>query len=363
MRAAVLYEVNAPLVVEEGVDASDPGAREVVVKVAASGVCHSDLHFMDGSWTANLPLVLGHEAAGVVDEVGPEVASVAAGDHVVLVFVPFCGVCEYCHAGKPNLCLQGARVPGITRGPKLRKGDVGYRQFMNVGSFAERIVVPESCVIKVPDDAPLDKVCLVGCAVTTGIGAVVNTARVPAGASVAVIGCGGVGLNVVQGAALAGANPIIAIDLLANKLEFAKAFGATHTVNAAEVDAIAAVQELTNGGADFVFEAIGNTKAIEQAFAMTRRSGACVVVGMAPLGSKIEISPVDLFLGEKRLLGCYYGSVRPRIDVPRIVNLYMQGKIKLDELVSRTYSLDEVNEAFDAMKRGEVARGVITYSA
>jgi S-(hydroxymethyl)glutathione dehydrogenase/alcohol dehydrogenase len=361
MKAAVLYEVNTPLVVEDGVESLDPGPREVQVRVAASGVCHSDLHFMDGSWTANLPLVLGHEAAGTVEQIGSDVASVAVGDKVVLLFVPYCGVCEFCQQGKPNLCLQGTRVPGITRGPKLRKGDVGLRQFMNVGSFAEHIVVPESSVVKVPDDAPLDKVCLVGCAVTTGIGAVVNTAKVPAGASIAVVGCGGVGLNVIQGAALVGANPIIAVDLLPAKLDLAKTFGATHTVNAAEVDAAAAVHDLTGGGVNYAFEAIGNPKAVEQAFSMTRRAGTCVVVGMPPVGSSIEISPVDLFLGERQVLGCYYGSVRPRIDIPRLIGLYMQGKVKLDELVSRTFALEEVNEAFDAMKRGEVARGVIVY--
>lgn len=361
MKAAVLYEVNKPLVIEDGVEWVPPASHEVLVRVVASGVCHSDLHFLDGAWPANLPLILGHEAAGIVEEVGTSVTAVQPGDHVVVLFAPFCGTCEFCHSGRPNLCQQGARVPGTTRGPKVRKGEQGFRQLSAVGSFAEYIVVPEGGVVRIRKDAPLDKVCLVGCAVMTGVGAVVNTAKVPTGASVAVIGCGGVGLNIVQGSILAGADPIIAIDLLETKLEMAKRFGATHAVNASVEDPLVRTQELTNGGAEFVFEAIGNPKTIEQAFAMTRRGGTCIVVGMAPWDSTITISPVDLFLNEKRLLGCYYGSTRPRIDIPRIIDLYMSGRLKLDELASRTYTLDQVNDAFEAMRRGEVARSIIRF--
>ena len=354
MKAAVLREVKKPLVIED-VTIDDPGPGQVLVKTAASGVCHSDLHFIDGLWPVALPAVLGHEAAGVVEQVGPDVEYVEPGDHVILLFVPFCGSCRFCSTGQPYLCSQGRR-----RGGTLHIGDQAVAPFLSMSSFAEYMVVPENGVVKIRKDVPLDRAALVGCGVMTGVGAVINTAKVEPGATVAVIGTGGVGLNVIQGAELAGAERIIAIDIHPNKLEMAREFGATHFVDASKEDPIGRVRELTDGGADYAFEVIGLPQAITQAFNMVRRGGMAVVVGMAPLGSETTID-ASAFLFEKTIKGCTYGSARPRYDMPRIIDLYMAGKLKLDELVSRTYPIEQINDAFDAMKNGEVARSVIAF--
>ena len=359
MKAAVLEGANKPLIIEE-IRIDSPRSNEVLVRLVASGVCHSDLHFVDGAWRTRYPVVLGHEAAGIVDAVGDTVTYVEPGDHVVISFQPFCGTCRFCQSGRPNLCQsEQGRVGEQT--PRLMRGEQALTQFASVGSFAERVLVSESAVVKIRKDAPLDKVALVGCGVTTGVGAVINTAKVEPGSKVAVIGAGGVGLNVIQGADLAGAAQIIAIDMLDNKLEMARSFGATDTVNASQTDAVAAVRELTGDSLDYAFEVIGNTKAIRQAYDMTGRGGMTVVVGMAPLGSSVEIDPVSLFFSEKVIKGCYYGSMRSRIDMPKIIDLYMAGKLKLDELVSRTYPLEGVNDAFRAMQNGEVARSILTF--
>lgn len=355
MKAAVLREVKKPLSIEE-VQIDPPGRGQVMVKTAAAGVCHSDLHFIDGTWPMPLPAILGHEGAGIVERVGENVTSVQPGDHVVLLWTPACGRCYYCTIGRPNLCTAGRSTS-----QHLHIGDQAVAPFLSMSAFAEYMVVPEDGVVKIRDDAPLDRACLVGCAVMTGVGAVTNTAKVPAGSSVAVIGAGGVGLNVIQGAALVGAAKIIAIDIKPNKLEMAKRFGATDVVNAAEQDPVAAVRALTDGGADYAFEVIGLPSAITQAFDMVRRGGEAVVVGMSPLGSKAEIDTSTLFIGEKVLRGCAYGSTRPRVDMPRIIDLYMAGKLNLDGLVSRRYGLDGINEAFDALRAGDVARSVIAF--
>jgi S-(hydroxymethyl)glutathione dehydrogenase/alcohol dehydrogenase len=354
MKAAVLREVNKPLTIEE-VSLDDPGPGQVLVKTAASGVCHSDLHFIEGKWPVQLPAVLGHEAAGVVERVGEGVSYVEAGDHVVLVFVPFCGSCRDCNTGRPYLCTQGR-----TRQATLHIGDQAAVPFASMSSFAEHMVVPEGGVVKIRKDVPLDKAALVGCGVMTGVGAVINTAKVQPGTNCAVIGTGGVGLNVIQGCALAGAEKIIAIDVHPNKLEMAREFGATHFVNASKEDPVAKVQELTGGGADYAFEVIGLPAAITQAFNMTRRGGETIVVGMSPATSEVTVSAAA-FLQEKVLRGCFYGSTRPRYDMPRLIDLYMAGKLKLDELVSRTYPLEGINDAFVAMKNGEVARSVLVF--
>ncbi len=352
MKAAVLREVNKPLVIEE-ISVDDPGPGQVLVKTAATGACHSDLHFIEGLWPSPLPVVLGHEAAGVVEEVGPDVTYVQPGDHVVLLFVPFCGTCRYCTTGRPNLCGEGRRMQG-----KLHIGDADVAPFASMSSFAEYMVVPEGGVVKIRKDVPLDRAALVGCGVMTGVGAAINTAKVEPGSSCAVIGTGGVGLNVIQGCALAGAERIIAVDIHPNKLEMAREFGATHFVDASKEDPIAKVRELTDGGPDYAFEVIGLPKVITQAFDMVRRGGEAIIVGMAPAGSEATIS-ATAFLAEKVLKGCSYGSTRPRYDMPRLIELYMAGKLKLDELVSRTYPLEGINDAFAALKNGEVARSVM----
>jgi S-(hydroxymethyl)glutathione dehydrogenase/alcohol dehydrogenase len=354
MKAAVLYEVNKPLVIEE-IDIDDPGPGQVMVRTVSSGVCHSDLHQIEGLWPIEMPMVLGHEAAGVVEHVGEGVTYVRPGDHVVLNFIPFCGTCRYCQSGRPVLCTEGRGVA-----EHLHKGGQRINVFLSVSSFAELMVAPESGVVKVREDAPLDKLGIMGCAVATGVGAVLNTAKVEAGSSVAVIGIGGVGLNVIQGAALAAAEPIIAIDLLERKLEMAREFGATHLIDAAKEDPVEAVRALTGGGADYTFEVIGSPDAISQAFDMVHAGAEAIMVGVSPFASKTSIDTRGL-LAEKVLRGCVYGSIRPRVDIPRYIDLYMAGRLKLDELVSRTYSLEEINEAFAAMKAGEVARSIITF--
>ncbi len=362
IRAAVLYEPNRPMAVEE-VDLDEPRAGEVLVRIGATGVCHSDYHVIKGEWSLPLPMVLGHEAAGVVEAVGPGVTLVKPGDHVILNFRAHCGRCYYCNIGRPVLC-DGIPTPrwvmfdGTTR---LSKDGRPIYHMARVASFAEYAVVPETGAVPVRKDVPLDRAALIGCAVMTGVGAVVNTARVPAGSSVAVIGCGGVGLNVIQGAALVGADPIIAIDVLESKLGYAREFGATHTVDASQVDPVAEVRRISGGGVDFAFEAIGNGRTIRQAYELTRPGGVTVVVGMAPEGEEVAINALSLPRTEKVIMGCWYGSARPWVDLPRMAELYLAGKIKVDPLISRHYRLEEINAAFEALGRGELKRGVIVF--
>jgi len=361
MKAAVFYRPHEPISVEE-VELAPPKAGEVRVKIAACGVCHSDLHFLEGSVPIATPCVLGHEAAGVVEEVGPDVQDVAPGDHVVISFIPACGHCPYCVVGRPNLCTVGNRaaamgtlLDGTTRLSK--EGRPIYHEAC-VAGFAPYAVVPAISLAKIPQEMPLDKAALLGCGVMTGVGAVFNTAKVQPGSDVAVIGCGGVGLNVVQGAALAGAGRIIAIDLLDHKLEMAQKFGATHTVNASREDPVAAVRRISPGGVDYAFEVIGRPETMRQAFDMARRGGMAVVVGLAPAGSQVSL-PAGAFMMEKTITGSAYGGTRFRVDIPRLVELYMSGRLKLDELISRVYPLEEINAAFDALRRGEVARSIV----
>ena len=354
MKAAVLYEANKPMVVEE-IEIDEPQRGQVMVKTAAAGVCHSDLHFIEGLWPYPLPVVLGHEASGVVERVGEGVTAVQPGDHVILCWTPWCGACRYCAEGRPFLCTQG-----VTRTRHLHKGDQPVNTFSSVSSFAEYMVVQQNGVVKIREDAPLDKMVLVGCGVMTGVGAVVNTAKVEVGSSVAVIGAGGVGLNVIQGAVLAGAGRIVAVDLRDSKLEMAKEFGATDTVNASAGDPVAAVRELTGGGPDYAFEVVGSPEAVSQAWDMVGAGGQVIVIGMVPFGSKVSIDG-RAFMRDKILRGCVYGSARPLVDMPRMVDLYMAGKLKIDQLVSRTYPLEGINEAFAALKNGEVARSIIKF--
>ena len=361
MRAAVL-ETNPGELTIQDISIDKPGPNEVLVRVAAAGLCHSDLHFMEGKYPCPCPTVLGHESAGVVEAVGDGVHYLRPGDHVISCLSVYCGTCEYCLTGRLYVCqnrIATERAAGAA--PRLtRNGGELVNQFFRLSSFAEQILVHEHALVKIDNDMPLDRAALIGCGVTTGLGAVFNTAKVPVGSTVAVIGCGGIGLNAIQGARIAGAGRIIAIDMNAAKLEMAQDFGATDVVDASDGDAVAKVKELTKGGVEFSFEAIGLKTAAEQAFAMLAPSGVATVIGMIPVGQNIEI-PGHMLLGDRRIQGSNMGSNRFRVDMPRYVDLYMQGRLKLDELVSARIKLDEVNEGFAAMKRGNIARSVIVF--
>jgi S-(hydroxymethyl)glutathione dehydrogenase/alcohol dehydrogenase len=362
-KAAVLYELKQPLVVED-VEVLDPGPHEVLVRYVATGICHSDLHVITGDLPHPLPVVLGHEGAGVVERVGPGVESVRPGDHVVTSYIPSCGRCSYCIVGRPNLCAlrdqpRHLMLDGTTR---FRKGGRALNHFLQVSSYASRAVLLEHGVIPIRKDAPLDVVCLVSCAVTAGAGAVINRAKVTPGSTVAVFGCGGVGLNVIQAARLMGAAKIIAVDVLAQKLAWAEEFGATHAVNAASEDPVARIHAITGGGgADYAFEVVGGQRPIEQAFQSIHRGGTCVIIGISPAGTRLSIDPVML-LQERVLTGSSFGGSRQKVDLPLLIDLFMDGKLKIRELISRQMPLDEINRAFDLLQQGEVKRSVVVYN-
>jgi S-(hydroxymethyl)glutathione dehydrogenase / alcohol dehydrogenase len=363
MKAAVLREVGKPLVIED-VAIGKPGPREVLIRTKAAGVCHSDLHFVEGSYTHPLPAVLGHESAGIVEAVGDEVRTVKVGDHVITCLSVYCGHCEVCLTGHMSLCTSPETKRPKGSEPRLFKEDLNGRgpmaQFLNLSSFAEMMLVHEHACVAIRKDMPFDRAALIGCSVTTGIGAVIHTSKVQPGETVAVIGCGGVGLATINGAAIAGAGRIIAIDRQPSKLALAKTFGATDVIDANDGDAVKQVQELTGGGVHHSFEAIGLKATAEQAFKMLRRGGTANVIGMIPVGTMIELHGVD-FLGEKKIQGSYMGSNRFPVDMPRFVDFYMNGKLKLDELIARRIRLEDVNDAFEELKRGELARSVIVF--
>jgi S-(hydroxymethyl)glutathione dehydrogenase/alcohol dehydrogenase len=355
LKAAVCHEFGKPLVVED-VELDPPNAGEIAVRVAACGVCHSDIASVEGAWGGQLPAVFGHEAAGVVEEVGGEVDGIAVGDHVVVTLVRSCGRCPFCAEGQPALCE--ATFPLDERSPLHTRDGREIRQGIRVGGFAESVVAHASQAVAIPDDVPLASACLLGCAVVSGFGAVVNTAQAEAGSSVVVIGTGGVGLNCLQGAAVAGASPIVAVDVVASKLDVARAFGATHAVEAS--DASEAVRDLTGGrGADYVFVAVGARGAVEQGLSLLRRGGTLVLVGMPAAGVTAELDPTALAHDGQRILGSKLGSTRPEIDIPMLVELYREGRLKLDELVSGRSPLEEINESFASAVRGDVLRNVI----
>jgi S-(hydroxymethyl)glutathione dehydrogenase/alcohol dehydrogenase len=362
VKAAVLFAWGEPLKIES-VNLKPPRRDEVVVKLVASGICHSDLSVIRAALPFPPPVVLGHEGAGIVEEVGKDVHDLKPGDHVVLCWVQNCGKCHFCVAGRSHLC--DANVQSMMTGEEcvFEKDGLAISRMVGVGSFAERTVVRATSAIKIRDDIPLDRACLVGCGVMTGVGAAVNTARLRPGATVAVFGCGGVGLNVIQGAVLCGAARIIGVDLLPQKLEMARQFGATDTINARETaDVPEAIRGLTGGlGVDYAFEVIGASAVITQAFNSLKRGGTVVVVGVPPLGEETTFSGFTLALDEKAIIGSLYGSANVRREMPMLLDLYMQKRLKLDELVSRRIRLDQVNEAFEAMEKGEVARSVIMY--
>jgi len=360
VRAAVLYEFGQPLVVQE-LELDTPRAGEVLVRMVASGVCHSDLHSAQGVHPGPMPAVIGHEGAGVVEQVGPDVTNVASGDHVILSWLPYCGACCQCLRGRANLCERlawsdsGTMMDGTVR--LHRKGrDIHH---YTTSSFAELAVVPAQTAIKVDDDLPLVELALMGCAVMTGVGAVLNTAKVRPGDSVAVVGCGGVGLNIVQGAAIAAASRIVAIDVEPVKLDLARQLGATETILATEGDTVEAVIE-RGGLVDYAFEAIGRPRTIELTTQLVRPGGEAILVGMAPLDAQVSYNPLDLTLGEKAIRGCWYGSCRPPIDFPILLDLYKAGKLRLDLLVTPC-TLDEVNDAMTAIENGKTARSVIVF--
>lgn len=359
MRAAVLYEVRTPLRVEE-FDLPELSSTHVHVRLAASGVCHSDWHVVKGDWPhIPVPGILGHEGAGVVEAIGSEVTTVQPGDHVVLSWKRNCGMCEMCQRGYPNLCDA---TPDDRTKPRFRGTQREMDKMLGLGTFGTETIVPEDVVIPIDDDVPLGTAALVGCGVMTGVGAVINTAQVEPGRSVAVFGCGGVGLNCIQGAALVGADPVIAVDIRDNKLEMAKTFGATHTVNASQEDPVNRIRDLTGGaGAHYAFEAIGLIpEPFVQSIECTRKRGVTVYVGHAPFNTMVSLD-ARILMQEKMVMGSMYGTARPRIDFPRLLTLYKQGRLRLDELVSKEYPLEDINEAFAALERGEVARSILRY--
>ncbi len=363
MRAVVFTAPDAPVEVAD-VELAPPGPGEVRVAIAAAGVCHSDLHVRRGEWQPPVPLVMGHEGSGIVTALGPGVRGLAEGDHVVLSWVAPCGQCRYCRAGREARCQVAATV--VATGGTMpdgtsrlsRDGETVYH-YLGVSSFAEEVVVPASGAIKVRDDAPLDVIALVGCAVATGVGAVTNTAAVEPGAQVAVIGCGGVGLSVIQGARLAGAERIVAMDLRGTKLALAARLGATDVVDVSAADAVQALRDLIPDGVDYAFDAIGRIGTTEQAISMLGLGGAAVLVGLPPTGARASFEPLVLAEADQRILGSNYGSVRPAIDIPALVDRYMDGQLSLDELVSSRRPLETASASLDDLEAGLALRTLL----
>src|SRR5436305_4256558 len=361
MKAAVLHAPNEPMTLEE-VTLTKPGPREVLLRTAFAGLCHSDLHFIEGLYPHPSPCVLGHESAGVVEAVGDGVTYVKPGDHVITCLSVFCGICPQCVTGHPNLCenTEVKLPPGVSRRLTWKSGEL-MNQFLNLSSFGEQMLVHENSMVKIDDDIPLDRGALVGCGVMTGVGAVFNAAKVEPGATVAVIGCGGVGLSAVNGAALAGAERIIAIDRVQSKLDIACELGATDTINASNLDAVEAVRELTKGGVHYSFEALGTKDTAEQSFRMLRPGGTATIIGMVPLGIKIELHGYD-FLRDRKIQGTSMGGNRFRVDMPRLLSLWRQGRLKLDHLISGRIKLEQINDGFAALKSGAPVRQLIDFA-
>jgi len=363
MKAAVMREANKPLTIED-VTISKPGPREVLVRLKAFGICHSDVHFWDGNFPTEMPVILGHESAGIVEQVGSMVTAVKPGDHVISILSPFCGVCEHCLTGHMSVChtVNGAQFKrGPEEAPRLMIGKEKVGQFLNLSSFAEQILVHENALCAIDKDMPLDRACLIGCGVITGVGSVFHSAKVEPGSTVAVVGCGGVGLAAINGAAIAGASRIIAVDLSDEKLQLAVRFGATDVVNPSKVNAVEAVKELTRGGVHYSFECVGSTKLMRQALECCHRGwGVSVIIGVAGAGQEIATRPFQLVTG-RTWKGTAFGGARGRTDVPRIVDWYMDGKIDIDSLITHVMPVERINEAFDLMHQGESIRSVVTF--
>jgi len=363
-QAAVVREPHH-LTIEE-VELDPPKADEVLVRIRAAGVCHSDLHTYRGELRAMPPLVLGHEGAGIVEEVGSRVTRVKPGDRILVNWLPACETCPTCLAGRFNLCerlaattFRGMMPDGTSRLKTL--DGLRLKHYLSAATMSQYMVISEAGAIPIPEDVPFEVAAIVGCAVATGVGAVINTARVPAGSSAAIIGCGGVGLSMVQGCRLAGCHPIIAVDVMESKLAFARRMGATETVNASDREPVAALRELTGRGPDYIFDSVGSAITIPQALRGVRPGGTAVIVGLHAARIEVPISPGSLVLQNKRLLGSFAGSIRPRIDLPRLVELYRAGRLQLDELITKRYALEELPQAFADMEAGTVARGVIVF--
>jgi len=367
VKAAVLVGVGQPLEIRDDIEVEAPRAGEVKLRMGASGVCHSDLSMQNGTMFGPAPIVLGHEGAGVIEEVGEGVTGLKPGDHVVVSWVPQCGECFYCTRGEGYLCERsGAALAsgGLLDGtPRMTSQGAPLFQMAAAGTFSEVSIIPAVGAVKIPDDVPMPVAALIGCGVLTGVGAAMNTADIKEGDTVAVVGCGGVGLNVIQGARIAGAAEIIAVDMLPTKLDMAKEFGATTIVNASDGDPVGKVLELTQQrGVDVAFEVIGLKQTIEQTIMMTRRGGEAILVGVPRMEIMLELPAFfGVVLMSKTIKGCWYGSSNVQQDVPRLLEYYQRGELKLDELISRRIKVDEVNDAFSAMEAGEVARSVIQY--
>jgi alcohol dehydrogenase len=371
IRAAVLNRMGAPTPYAESkplsiaeVDLDPPGPGEVLVKIAAAGLCHSDLSVIDGNRPRPMPMVLGHEAAGVVEELGPGVDDLVVGDHVVLVFVPSCGHCVPCAEGRPALCEPGAAANAagtlLSGAKRIHCDGVEVNHHIGCSAFAEYATVSRRSLVKIDRELPLDEAALFGCAVMTGVGAVINTARVQAGSSVAVIGLGGVGLATLLGAVAAGARRVVAIDLSDDKLGLARQLGATDTFNAGASDAVEAIRAATNGGVEYAFEMAGSVRAMELAYTITRRGGTTVTAGLPPPTHTFNLPQVNLVAEERTVKGSYIGTCVPARDIPRYVELYRRGRLPVDRLMSSHLKLDDINLGFDLLHEGKAVRQIVT---
>ena len=359
MKAAVLRAPGAPLAVED-VTVAAPGPREILIRTRACGACHSDLHFVDGAYPTPLPAIPGHEAAGTVEAVGADVTAMKPGDHVVTCFSNFCGRCEFCLTGRLSLCTDASTKRKPSDEPRLSLGGTPVHQLLNVAGFAELLLVHESGAVAIDRDMPFDRAALMGCAVVTGAGAVFNTASVRPGEDVAVVGCGGIGLAAVNAARIAGARRIVAIDPVGDKRALAEKVGATDSFAPDEERLRERVAELTNGGVHHAIEAVGRISAGELALSLLRRGGTATIVGMMPLAERLSIGALDL-LAEKKVQGSLMGSNRFPLDIPRLVDFYLAGRLDLDSLVAERIALDEVNGAMDKLRDGGSARSVVVF--
>jgi S-(hydroxymethyl)glutathione dehydrogenase/alcohol dehydrogenase len=362
MKAIVLHRIKEPLTVED-VELDELTAGEVRVRMVASGVCHSCLHAADGSWGADfpLPMVLGDEGAGIVEAVGPGVLRLKPGDHVILSWAPACGTCRSCARGRSVLCEAALQFGyGITGSARMHLNGADVYHY-GPSTYASTVLVPERCAVKIRDDMPLEKAALIGCSVMTGVGSVINSAAARPGDSVAVFGCGGIGLNAIQGGRLVSASPLIAVDTLDNKLEMARSFGATHVLNPTRDDVPPEIKRLTGRGVNHAVVSVGSTQVAQQAWDSLAPGGTCVMVGLPPVTERISIDPRTLIGSERRLIGSSYGSARVFDDFPRMVDLYLDGKLRIDELITRRYGIGEANEAFQALANGQNARGLIVF--
>ena len=361
MKAAVLFEAKTPLSIED-VTVDTPGPHEVLIRTVACGVCRSDLHFVDGAYPHPLPGVPGHEAAGVVEAVGSEVATVRVGDHVVTCLSAFCGHCEFCVTGRMSLCINPAVKRAKGARPRLMLGDKPIAQMLNLSAFAEQMLVHEHACVAIDRDMPLDRAAILGCAVTTGAGAIFNTAKVVPGETVCVVGCGGVGLAAVNAAKIVGAGKVIAVDPVGEKREIATKLGATHVIDASSDTAADEVIELTRGGVHHAIEAVGRPQSAATAVKVLRRGGTATILGMMPLTEKVGLSALDL-LADKKVQGALMGRNHFPVDIPRLVDFYQRGHLDLDTIIADRMPLERINDAFDELRQGDTTRSVITFDA